>query len=649
MKRHVRWIAVLAILSLSACSLMPPRPVSDPEKDPSQAAAVKTRWIGLAKTGSCPLPSRGSGWIGRPLFPLEGLREAVRKSALQAGLDRFCVYEYGGFAADPELPPEIVERLSRGVEPDRVAMAGSAALSLEEITWRAFRRRFDEGVQIPIPANLPAAITPAVRLAVLDTQPDREDVPESPGWSEHGYSLEHMAAHLACRGVGDCTVQIASRLALPVVKFDAVHGREQTDVNNGGFHGTYASLVKALWDEVTAPGRPPHLVLNLSLGWDGEKLGGWQDPKDMTPDVQAVYRVLEFAADQGVLVIAAAGNELSGPNPTTRPLLPGGWESLAQPGGKPLVYAVSGLDGGRHPLVNTRAHGEAPRAAYADHAVVPDFYDPKRPTATLTGSSVAAVVVSTAAALVWSQHPAMTPAEVMAHLDQSADPLGRRPDFASASDPLARTVRRISVCKALSPAPAACDSAESKLKSMESVLSPFQAKALSAGSLVVSPVGPRNPNLLDQPWIGPQPGADPCPSCAVTGPPDRTVAALPLASPPAGVAQAAFRSSPGELPPPPVYNLRLEIPSSWAAGALQSATLEIFGFDANGRRGKLLFGRQRTVTMQHGETLKVEGISAGTPIQARLVFVLAPPAGSPPGTSPLSVDSPLFVEYEAPR
>lgn len=660
MKRHVRWIIVLAILSLmSACFMMRRSMSGNPENEFRQAAAVRTRWIGLARTASCPAPAPASGWTERPLFPLKGLARDLETSARDAGLDRFCVYEYHGTAARPELPREIVEKLLPGAEPDRVAMAGSAApVSLENITWVPFYQRFAEGVQIL--KTLPAGAPAVVRLAVLDSQPNGEEVPRRSGRSEHGYTLTHIAGRLACPGgEGSCAIQIASRLALPVVQFDAVHGREVTDetlgdetlggeTRRGGFHGTYASLTKALWDEITSPSRPPHLVLNLSLGWDGEKLGGWEkDLADMTPDVQAVYRVLAFAASQDVLVIAAAGNELSGPHPNGLPLLPAGWESRARPGEKPLVYAVSGVDGEDHPLVNTRSHGEAPRAAYADHAVVPDFYAPGKATATLTGTSVAAAVVSTTAALVWNQHPGMTPADVMQQLDRSAAPLGRRPDFASASDPLARSVRRISVCRALSPAP--CDPSPLPPPPLEDALSPFRAdKTMSGTSLLASLGGGKNPNLLDQPWVGPQPGADPCPSCAVTGPPDRAIAALQLPAPPGGmaaIAQASFKSfsDPAPVPPEPTYKLRVEIPRRWAAGNLLGATLEIFDFDSRGRK-QLRTNFSLGTSLGQGETLEGE-IKTGTPIQARLIFVLAPPAGSPPRTPPLSVDSPLFVEY----
>jgi hypothetical protein len=154
-------------------------------------------------------------------------------------------------------------------------------------------------------------------------------------------------------------------------------------------------------------------------------------------------------------------------------------------------------------------------------------------------------------------------------------------------------------------------------------------------------------NLLDQPWVGPQPGADPCPSCAVTGPPDRA-AALQLAASPGGaaaIARASFKSSASSASPTPepTYNLRIEIPGQWKGGDLLGATLEIFNFDSKGRkqiRDRYSLG----TSLRSGETLEGE-FKTGTPIQARLIFTLAPPKDSPSGTGLMLVDSPLFVEY----
>jgi Subtilase family len=674
MRRHEQWIVTCAVLWLSACSTLP-RPVGPDNNQARREASVRTRWVGVTRlwTGSCPVP-RTAGWTVRPLFPLNGLERGLGRSARKAKLNRFCVYEYKGSApasGQLALPPEISARL-RSFEPDRVGVSGMG--SLEATTSAPFYQRFFEQVQIP--ADLPVENTSHVRLAFLDTQPTGEGIPhpappEAPQRSLHGYTLTHIAGHLAgplaCRSPESlCAVEVASRLALPLVSFNPVAGQEQRDETFGGFRGTFADLSQALWAEIThwnemPPGlRPPHLVLNLSAGWDGEKLGGWEeDEADMTPDVQGVYRALKAAADQNILVIAAAGNERGGPNPTGQPLLPGGWEkplrlSKLQEWGwksldKPLVYAASGIDGWGRPLVNTRKNGEAPRVAYADHVVVPDFYEPERYTATLTGTSVAATVVSTIAAVVWSYRPELTPTQVMETLSLSGEALStRKNDFSVPSVSPLPNVQRITLCRALSQAWSTSETQRPSLdcaaEAPEVDLESFTATQV--GSIEISFPFPAtgHPDLRDGPWIGPQPAMDPCPSCAVD--PDGRFAFLaPPPSEIAVVANASLRSYENTMLPDPYYRLLIEISDDWPAGVLREATLELFGFDPTTGRKKLLSGWSIvTSPLESGSTLEVTFDDPGEPFQAALSFVLDPPEGAPEGTPSLSVVSPLFVD-----
>ena len=568
MRRLIRWIVPCAALGLSACSTLP-RPVGpDLQGSERQKAAVPNRWIGVTKLWRqrCPVPG-AAGWTVRPLFPLQNLEPALQAPARRAKLHRFCVYEYEGdepYPMDLELPPEVSARL-RSAEHDRIALAGAA--SLDEITREPFYQHFLGQAQIP--EHLPLTGSPRVRLAFLDTQPDGERIPAADPRSPHGYTLLHIADRLsgplACRDdKSSCAIELASRLALPVVRFNPATGlEEERDTARGGYRGSLDDLTSALWAEINH--RPEHrLVLNLSVGWDGEKLGGWEtELSDMTPAVQGVYRALRFAADRDILVIAAAGNELEGQNPTDQPpLLPGGWEmrQLPKEDGfekRPFIYAVSGVDGAGHPLVNTRAQGEAPRVAYADHVKVPDLRKPGLYTATLTGTSVASAMVSTIASIVWSHRPELTPAQVMDTLSASGEvmetPLDaagerrpRRPDISAPSEP-ATDVRRITLCRALTlacsagdhcPAPA-CDRPDAlpqpdwnafEAPRVDSILTRFPSRS--------------HRDVRDGPWIATQPGVDPCPNCAVTGPPDRA-AATPTEK--AVVAHLATRSY-GEQP-----------------------------------------------------------------------------------------------------
>lgn len=673
MRRHEPWILTCTVLWLSACSSTLPRPVvlDNDNALVRRQAEVRTRWIGVTKfwTRTCPAP-RTSDWAVRPLIPLNKLEPALARSVRKAKLNRFCVYEYKGSAPVSTrltLPRGISARL-RSVEPDRIALSGMSPL--QTTTSPPFSQLFFNQVQRL--TNLQVAGTSRVRLAFLDTQPTGEGIPQppvpnAPVRSRHGYTLEHIAGHLAgtlaCKDANTpCAIQMASRLALPVVSFDPETQALVTDTTFGGYRGTFADLNKAILDEINgwlaipAQDRPPHLVLNLSIGWDGEKLGGWdEDLKNLTPGPWIVYGTLKAAADQGILVIAAAGNERSGPTPTGHPLLPAGWEKpVRRLGGAwvwkndlgaPFIYAASGVDGWGHPLVNTRKYGEAPRVAYADHVVVPDLNDLSNPTtqytATLTGTSVAAAVVSTAAAVIWSYRPELTPAGVMSLLDNSGVLLTRKHDFSVSAD-ATHDVRRITLCRAVAQARNTSFDTCGAVSPSALDLSDFEADTVALNmNPTVSP-STQHPDLLDDSWIGPLPGSNPCPNCVIDPP-------APAPPPPTEIAlvtNASLRSDQDAdlIGTDNTSQVLIEIPDDWAAGSLQQATLELFCFNSSGRRERLAsYSILNAPSLVSGDQWKVPFDQPSVPFQAALSFVLAPPADAPPGTLPLSIVSPLFV------
>lgn len=114
----------------------------------------------------------------------------------------------------------------------------------------------------------------------------------------------------------------------------------------GGYVGSISELAEAIMEEVLhwqKKGDRRHLILNLSLGWDGElALLDGRAPdlrtskvEDLEPSVQAVYKALQFARKEGVLVIAAAGMR------PRRLLPPKGmpWQSRsARAGARPCVW-----------------------------------------------------------------------------------------------------------------------------------------------------------------------------------------------------------------------------------------------------------------------------------------------------------------------
>jgi hypothetical protein len=677
MQRHPRWLVFFAVVCLSACCAVTPRP-KHPDYNPStarQASAITNHWIGIKRSWSGPCPEAPlSGWKVHPLVSLETFPEKLRESARQAGLDRFCIYDYSGAEVRPELPRKITDQLRRA-EPDTAAMARSGD-ALEEVTWRFFASRFLTEAGRPESLSLQRTSSPSVRLVFLDTQATGEALPEISGPSRHGYTLAHIAGRLACNDdqKKDCAARIATRLALPIIAFDSVLGVAKSSPS-GGLMGSIGDLAEAIRTEVEEwnrnPHREQHLVLNLSLGWDGQLFGGWQRRvEDMPPDVQEVYSALDFAARNGVLVIAAAGNQLSGPKPAEVPLLPAGWEDETV-AGRPLIYAASGIDAHGYRLANARARAEAPRVAYADHSVVLAKRDShgEEPTATLTGSSVASAVVSTVASVVWSYRPGLNPAAVMQLLSSAGEDLHRRPDFGS--EPLQSTgVRRISLCGALLRACStpgtpcgvpACARNDEKLRAMQRIPTlpalvtdrSMDAAGLSDALTDVTPRCRANPifhhpgrlptnpcpaerftNLLVQAWTNPQPGEDPCPNCVVTGPP-REIARLAFEGEARSDAEAGS----------PSYTLRIQIPSDWAYPCLQVATLEVLGVSREGRDLRTAYAIDSNLCANGSLTvtnLHFEGYETIT--QAVLSFASVPPAGALPGTPTLSIQSSLFVE-----
>ncbi|HVR98059.1 MAG TPA: S8/S53 family peptidase [Thermoanaerobaculia bacterium] len=454
---------------------------------------------------------------------------------------------------------------------------------------------------------------PGVRLAFLDTQPDGEGVPTRPGRSRHGYTLANIGRRLLC-GPGPtdgCVARITTRLALPIVEFDRLNPKKvKVDTVNGGFIGMQIDLAQAIEREVDAwlgdPHREPHLVLNLSLAWDGELFHGLDEKSiaEMEVGTQAVYRALEYAAGHGVLVFAAAGNRQYGPSPNTGPLLPAAWEgrrvedSCGTSRETPLLYAVGGVQSGGWPLANARPRGMPRRVAYADHAVV-SALNPDEPTAMYTGSSVATAVTSSIAAAAWMIRPELDAHELMKILDASGDPLEWNADFWFGADPAPRA-RRLSLCSAFREV--ACSGTDlpdcrallecdwdrqrpflsdiltilppgpSRFSEVPDVSKPCLATRMVRNGNSARP--PRCPSdrlfsITAEPWLFPMPGVTPCPNCVILPPPDGD-----------GNKENVFAALAADRSPEMLsYTLRGVIREDWKGGCLTDATLDIEQFE----------------------------------------------------------------------
>ncbi len=594
-KQLLFWIASLLAIEMSACSMLrrPPHPI--PARPDTAKACADWRWIGISRSGAqCPdVP----GWTVRPLFPQlapvqqkpecpgdqssrespfpfaqpvpvqqepkcpgDGPRLAsVPKPELIRELNRFCVYELAGGKKSLNkvpFPPSASAELVR-FDKDCAALSLSEKY-LDAKSWKTHPDPDDLLVQA---GRTPLRIENqrGVRLAFLDTQPNGDDVPMVQGRSPHGYTLAKIAQELVCTSEKDeqepyksCAAQITTRLALPIYKFNAKHPKHnKIDTVWGGFIGMQSDLAEAIREEVDdwlQQKSQRHLVLNLSLAWDGKLFGGLDGEQlaDMQAGTQAIYRALQYAAGYDVLVLAAAGNQKLEPCANFGPLLPAAWEvevprekccGESQEATAPLLYAVGGLRADGSPLDNARPGGMPKRAAFGE-------------TKIFTGSSVATAIVSSIAAVVWDTFPDLKSCEVMDLLDGTnrclkadaiwkngqvlADATGINRDrplradfwFGASTQTKARTeeetqveappVRRLSLCTDLAricegKSIPLCSSLPAKCGRLNSA----QARILQRTdeNSVEHPVARGS----CQPWLLPQPESVPCPSCGPPG------------------------------------------------------------------------------------------------------------------------------------
>ena len=508
--RHFFWVATLLAIGTSGCRTMQPQ-------QGLAGACAEWRWIGISRPDTrCP---EVPGWTVRPLFaqlaPVEDQcqQSNVPSPALIRELNRFCVYESTNRRTNRQQLQSLADT-SKLVRVDRDCAAHSLVerYSKTEASWS------------PNPAFLAQAGKPStplrienqrgVRLAFLDTQPTGGDVPKFQGRSPHGYTLALIARDLVCAGPerdARCAAQITTRLALPIIRFDPTKpGHNLTDDTLGGYLGMQSDLAEAIRSEVDSwrnENQQKHLVLNLSLAWDGNLFGGLSVDRiaEMRAGTQAVYRALQYAASFDALILAAAGNRQREPCANVGPLLPAAWESqpprdaTCQEGPTPLLYAVGGVKSDGWPLGNSRISGMPKRAAYGE-------------TALFSGSSVATAIASAIAAVVWDSFPELTSDQVMEILDETGANLPVTANFyVGAPTPLTSEgppVRRLLLCAALKKAcekhgpPCPLDPQECE------PLLPLEGAAIRAAE----------PGYCE-PWSYPQPPDEPCPACIPTPPP----------------------------------------------------------------------------------------------------------------------------------
>ncbi len=432
---------------------------------PTAAAALEDgetpwRYVGIRSGAAeeCPAPHKSSGWQTEQLFD----------QTTNPELGRFCLYRRFGQGDPAVLYGLDLERLDADV-----MGVGAQASELADISWLALQDHFlQQAGQVSLPAALPVR----VRLAVLDASPDSTasgaDGPEDiEANSPHGTALLNMARDLVCDATEtECRATVASRLAMSWECFDATSPQDCRDVLAGGYVGLISELARAInaevmeWRNGAAEDR---LIINLSLGWHQEFGGGEAQVHNMPVYAQAVFRALEDAVCRGALPIVAAGNRDASSVPQSGPFLPALWETRPAPSVatcqslnivtagtsaayRPMVFSVAGVKASGAALDTTRRNGVSRLAAFGDHGVV-DFSNSGLPTGTLTGSSVAALVVSATAAALWSFFPEADAFALMEAIYRGAEPLGRQADYWQTTPrPASTEVRKVALCDTLS-------------------------------------------------------------------------------------------------------------------------------------------------------------------------------------------------------
>lgn len=532
-RKLLLWIAPWIALGLGACATAPRVGTSEP--------CAEWRWIAIRGAEESKCPDDVPGWKVEPLFPTPPVAEArtadykgekVPSAAPTPApevldqLERFCVYETHERAGKLPPPPTANGKLVR-VDRDCAAVSVSG-----NTAWHPFSDRFMEQAGKPDTA-LDIQNVRGVRLAFLDTQPTGEPFPTRPTdeWaSEHGYTLAHMARNLICSpdDGARCAALITTRMALPIQQWDSRSWRgTKISPERGGQIGTQLDLARAIREEVDAwrkdlgrPDAPQHLVLNLSVGWDGRLFSGFQEQAaEMNAGTQAVYWALRYARDLDVLVLAAAGNACNGPS--EGPLLPAAWEQEApeegtcgEPAERPLVYAVGGVDRWGRALMNTRRGGMPGRAAYGEDGVVPALFAPGDSTNMYTGTSVSTAIVASIAAIVWDTLPDRSSRQIMEILHRSGNNLSAihadlRASFWFGAGMAGRStpppVRRLSLCSALAEA---CREPGALNCPLRSECDPWVPDPSAPQARLSAP-----PLRTCHPWVHTQPPTEPCPVC----------------------------------------------------------------------------------------------------------------------------------------
>lgn len=662
----------------------PFRPQEEAKIRPSPPYTNK-RWIGLLARGFAACPPV-EGWKQSSLADALGNYQQGADRKLLRQLERFCIYNnQDGTKGFPTQLPAGLVKAGR----DRMALTATSVPDLGEIGDQSWRVLADHFIGQVGQVRLAGTATPRVRLVFIDSHPTGEwplDAPSS-GASWHGYTMAYLAREIGCPGAAPCPLEIATRLVLRYDHYDPdmplLPPGSPTAV--GSRIGSVDDLAVAVLEEVAhwqSVSPEKKLVLNISVGWDGEvrddgrRSDLWaHKAAKMDLSTQRVYAALRYAARRGALVIAAAGNSRGGRPDTRWPVLPAAWE-LRRPtwlpfslGHKPL-YAVGGVDWQGLPLANSRHRGMPRRAAFGDHAItrtrVPGP-DSEGTTEMYTGTSVSAAVASSIAAVLWQLRPDLSAAAVMQIMEESADVLDSRADF-YAWRPLSPLicpphVRRLSlgssVVQMCGPDGRRCPPVEvfdfplwrhrtaelSTIAVDHRLTTSFSLPRTSLDScstrrfFIATARVPDHlsseelcpvemlPDMTNAGWLGPQPEENPCPTCTIVPEPPRRASLFSL--------EGAERKE---------YALLAEIDPRWRGTSLTSAVLVLDCYTEGTARERFTFDLAPHLTALSSSAVRIAlgsiddrdtlaGCTASLDFSVR-----------PPDESLRSVRSPIYVD-----
>jgi hypothetical protein len=485
------------------------------------------------------------------------------------GLQRYCIFEYVGpqepnqedytqlFAIIDQYPHMSIDSAAQDCRGQRLQGTGLNDAAVMTELADAFHDAIDW-----IPGGVLAPTTPNrkyTEVAIVDTvSQDAHDDPFLDPVNEHGEFMGDIVSDIACADPSDphCQDTIRYHVAMPREE------NEFADWYSGGEFGTMGdlsmSIVAAvgLWrqNRLADPNAPQRLVISASLGWVPEA------PYNSDPNrgpVRALEAALHYAACNGAIVLAAAGNTTDAAcgQGQLDPLAPATYEMVEAPGEKwcaeqgfipidelnfpvfgdprPLVYAIGGLDGFDRPIPNARPKGMPALAAYAANTTV---HTANGFTTPLTGTSVSTAVVAGIASLVWSYDPTIKPVELMHLIADASYETDLEADFDfTATHP---RVRRASVCSALEYAcanlsPGTCPQLSCQMAAppADGHLGDYYAAIDDAlndpGNVVAqwdNDLG-YDPVCVAPTWdeqIEPQPEHPMCPDCMLDTPPDLT-------------------------------------------------------------------------------------------------------------------------------